>query len=91
MAAALEILADGQPDPYKRALRCVSREVLIEWHPVAVELGTPTAQKFGEFLRGTMSEAAEMRGIALDNRALIRDQAIGEAVNTQQLDRLDRH
>lgn len=96
---ALKILEDGQPDPYGRAVLQVPREIKIEWlrklkyseiDPDTLH-ALQTPEKFGEFLRGAMRRVSENQEIALEHRALIRNQALSETVSTERLERLDRH
>jgi hypothetical protein len=97
---ALEILDDGNPEAYNRALAVVTRDILIEWFNYIQgqrQFPPPFGQKgsgsqdFKSFLSGEMLHINRNREIALEHRSVIRKQAFGETVDADRLEKLDRH
>jgi hypothetical protein len=100
LGEALKILSENLPDAYDKALSIADSEIKKEWFRARsfnmAEKALsylPDFDRFKWFLEHEMTINLKHRRIILENRGLIRDQAIGEALAScmGELEKLARH
>jgi hypothetical protein len=97
---ALRILANPSPSAYSRALTALRDDTRawwqeqLSWAPEDYDGQTPyiaDAESLKRFLRDEVSPWYDKRRLELEYRPLIREQAFGEAIDPDRLERLARY